>query len=43
MSAIAIETHLDRIVARTRADLPLRQTPERTRELESQAALHTPN
>lgn len=35
-------THLDRIVARTRAGLALRQTPERMGELEAQAAQHTP-
>lgn len=38
----AVETHLDRIVARTRADLPLRQVQERVDELERMAARHTP-
>jgi indole-3-glycerol phosphate synthase len=35
-------THLDRILVRTRADLALRRMPERMRELEAQAAQHTP-
>ena len=38
----AVETHLDRIVARTRADLPQRQVPGRVRELEQMAAAHMP-
>ncbi|MGI4756188.1 MAG: indole-3-glycerol phosphate synthase TrpC [Janthinobacterium lividum] len=40
--AVATSTHLDRIVARTRADLPLRRTEERLRQLEAMAAEHTP-
>ena len=36
------ETHLDRIVARTRVDLAARRSPERLRELEVMAAEHTP-
>ena len=39
---MAIGTHLDRILLRTRADLQLRRTPERTRALEAQAQEHTP-
>ena len=35
-------THLDRIVARTRADLAHRRSRERLRELEQRAADHTP-
>lgn len=42
MNPAAAETHLQRIVARTRADLPTRRTPERIRELEHMAARHTP-
>ncbi len=41
-SAVSTGTHLDRILVRTRADLPARRTPERVRQLERQAALHTP-
>lgn len=37
-----MSTHLDRIVAQTRADLSLRRTGERLRQLEEMAALHTP-
>ncbi len=36
------DTHLGRILAQTRADLPLRCTPKRMHELERQAAQHTP-
>lgn len=39
---MATATHLDRIVARTRADLPQRQVPGRVQVLERMAALHTP-
>ena len=39
---MATSTHLDRILVRTRADLETRRTPERLRELESQAQQHTP-
>jgi indole-3-glycerol phosphate synthase len=39
---VATGTHLDRILVRTRADLALRRTTERMRELEVQAAQHTP-
>ncbi len=35
-------THLDRILVRTRADLSLRNTRGRMRELEAQAVKHTP-
>ena len=42
MIAAATQTHLDRIVARTRADLPARKTPERTRQLGAMAARHVP-
>ncbi|MGI4853488.1 MAG: indole-3-glycerol phosphate synthase TrpC [Janthinobacterium lividum] len=42
MSSVATTTHLERIVARTRADLPLRRTPRYTRELEALAAEHVP-
>lgn len=41
-SAAASSTHLERIVARTRADLPLRRTPSHTRELEALATQHVP-
>ena len=36
------ETHLDRILVQTRIDLAARRSPERLRELETMAALHTP-
>ncbi len=39
---MATGTHLDRILVRTRADLALRKTPERMRELEAQAEQHVP-
>ena len=39
---MATGTHLDRILVRTRADLALRRTPERLRELQAQAAHHVP-
>ena len=39
---MATGTHLDRILVRTRADLALRRTPERLRELEQQAQQHRP-
>lgn len=39
---VASSTHLERIVARTRADLPLRRTSQYTRELEPLAAQHVP-
>ncbi len=42
MGFVVEQTHLDRIVARTRADLSLRQTPQRVHELEGLAARHTP-
>ncbi len=40
-AAVETGTHLDRIVARTRADLWQRRSPERQRELERMAAAHT--
>ena len=42
MIVAATETHLDRIVTRTRADVPLRRSGTSIRELESMAARHTP-
>ncbi len=39
---MATGTHLDRILVRTRADLALRRTPGRMRELEAHAARHAP-
>lgn len=36
------ETHLDRILALTRVDLPLRRSPERDRLMETMAAAHEP-
>jgi indole-3-glycerol phosphate synthase len=42
MDEMSSETHLNRILARTRADLLLRQTSARLRELESMAASHQP-
>ena len=41
-SPVATSTHLERIVARTRADLPMRRTAQYTRELEALAAQHVP-
>ncbi len=40
--ALLAGTHLDRIIARTRADLSLRKSVDRLRELERMAARHTP-
>lgn len=42
MSVSASETHLDRIVARTRADLAAQRASRNTRQLEDLAAQHTP-
>ena len=42
MESVSTGTHLDRILVRTRADLALRKTPARMRDLEAQAAQHTP-
>ena len=39
---MATETHLDRILVRTRADLALRKSFERMRELENRAEQHVP-
>jgi indole-3-glycerol phosphate synthase len=39
---MSTETHLDRILAQTRADLPLRRSPERSRLMETMAASHQP-
>ncbi len=41
-AALATETHLDRILLRTRADLFLRRTPQRLQQLEGMAARHVP-
>jgi indole-3-glycerol phosphate synthase len=42
MDGMSSETHLDRILALTRADLPLRQSAANLRHLESMAASHQP-
>ena len=42
IQTMSSETHLDRILAQTRADLPLRRSPERDRLMESMAASHQP-
>jgi indole-3-glycerol phosphate synthase len=39
---MSTETHLDRILAQTRADLPLRRNPERDQLMESMAGSHQP-
>ncbi|SEB68591.1 indole-3-glycerol phosphate synthase TrpC [Terriglobus roseus] len=39
---MSTETHLDRILAQTRTDLPLRRNPERDRRMESMAGSHQP-